>query len=211
MEIRNVRDALSVEDSDIADSHFSNTSLAKSRFDNVNLKHAIFTNANLADAAFTDIDFRGASISDANLAGMRINGILVEELIRAHASHSGAVLYAKNLTRIAAFYQAVAGLSVEHAKAGYVALVSPSFQLVVLKMPEHIAASVVIENPPERRTDTPIKLVFPIASIATARTIAPQHGGELFAPDREWEFQEAIVCDGVDPEGNVVQFRQLQR
>jgi len=26
--------------------------------------------------------------------------------------------------------------------------------------------------------------------------------------DREWSFNGVTVCDGVDPEGNVIQFRE---
>ncbi len=38
--------------------------------------------------------------------------------------------------------------------------------------------------------------------------MAHLHGGEVFPPEREWNFQGYRVCDGMDPEGNVVQFRQ---
>jgi predicted enzyme related to lactoylglutathione lyase len=123
--------------------------------------------------------------------------------------HAGAVLYAKNLALVQAFYQFVIGLDVEHAEKDYVVLASPTFQLVVLTIPEHIASSIEVESPPRRRTETPIKLVFEVASISTARAVARLHGGELFPPEREWNFHGYRVCDGQDPEGNVVQFRQL--
>lgn len=210
MEIHNIHDALSVKDSDIADSHFSNAGMAKSHFDDIDLQHATFTNANFADAVFTDVDFRNVAIGDANLAGMRINGILIDELIRAHAARSGAVLFAKDLARVQAFYRAVLDLAVEHADDDHVVLGSSTFELVVHKLPDRIAASIIIENPPLRRTDTPIKLVLPVASIATARASALQHGGQVFPSEREWEFRGAVVCDGVDPEGNAVQFRQYR-
>ena len=122
--------------------------------------------------------------------------------------HAGAVLYAKNLALVKAFYQAVLNLNVEHAENDHVVLASPAFQLVVLKVPERIASSIEIESPPRRRTETPIKLVFEIPSISAARAIAHLHGGELFPPEREWNFQGYRVCDGQDPEGNIVQFRQ---
>jgi predicted enzyme related to lactoylglutathione lyase len=122
--------------------------------------------------------------------------------------HAGAVLYAKNLALVKEFYQAVLGLNVEHEENDHVVLASPAFQLVVLKVPRHIASSIEIESPPRRRTEAPIKLVFEIPNIAAARSTAPLHGGELFPPVREWNFQGYRVCDGQDPEGNVVQFRQ---
>ncbi len=122
--------------------------------------------------------------------------------------HAGAVLYAKNLALVKAFYEAVLSLNVERAENDYLVLASPAFQLVILKVPEHIASTIEIESPPRRRIETPIKLVFEIASISAARAIARLHGGELFPSEREWSFQGYRVCDGQDPEGNVVQFRQ---
>ena len=124
---------------------------------------------------------------------------------------AGAVLYAKNLAPVQAFYQAVASLAIEHAEDGHVVLGSPSFQLVVLRIPDDIASSIEIESPPKRRTETPVKLAFLIPSITEARAAAALHGGELNPPEREWEFQGCRVCDGQDPEGNVVQFRQNAR
>jgi predicted enzyme related to lactoylglutathione lyase len=122
--------------------------------------------------------------------------------------HVGAVLYAKNLALVQAFYKAVLSLEVESAEKDHVVLASPRFQLVVLAVPERIAASIEIESPPRRRTDTPIKLAFEVTSIATAREVARIYGGELLPPERDWNFQGYRVCDGHDPEGNVVQFRQ---
>ena len=122
--------------------------------------------------------------------------------------HAGAVLYAKNLAQVKAFYEAVLNLNLEHAENDHVVFASEAFQLVILKVPERIASSIEIESPPRRRTETPVKLVFEVASIAATRAIAHDHGGELLPPEREWNFQGYRVCDGQDPEGNVVQFRQ---
>ena len=126
----------------------------------------------------------------------------------ATSFHTGAVLYAKNLMLVKAFYERVLSLNVEHVEDDHVVLESPTFQLVILKVPEHIASSIEIETPPKRRTETPIKLAFEVPSISAARAIAHLHGGELFPPEREWTFQGYRVCDGLDPEGNIVQFRQ---
>jgi hypothetical protein len=37
--------------------------------------------------------------------------------------------------------------------------------------------------------------------------LAAARGGRVLPVDREWEFAAHRVCDGVDPEGNVVQLR----
>ena len=128
----------------------------------------------------------------------------------ASAFQVGAVVYAKNLALVHAFYRSVLGLEVAQADDDYVVLASPTFQLVVLRMPEPIAASVEIADPPRLRTQTPIKLFFAVASITATRALAPRHGGALLPPEREWDFQGWRVCDGNDPEGNIVQFREYR-
>lgn len=62
---------------------------------------------------------------------------------------------------------------------------------------------------------------------ADRRTISPQQAAHLSVPrcdqhvcgrtlkkaarDKEWSFNGVAVCDGADPEGNVVQFREIGR
>jgi len=121
---------------------------------------------------------------------------------------AGAVVYAKNLSCLSAFYSRVAGFSISHSEADHVVLESSTLQLVVVAIPEHIASLIEIQSPPVRRESTPLKLVLPVASLSAARVLAAQHGGQLDAEGREWEFQGSRVCDGQDPEGNVFQLRQ---
>lgn len=122
--------------------------------------------------------------------------------------HPGAVLYAKDLDRVCAFYAAVTDLSVVAVEPDHVVLEGGGFQLVVVAIPARIAAQIEIATPPLRREDTPIKLVFVVHSIAAARSVAPVHGGELNPPDAEWDLHGGRVCDGHDPEGNVIQLRE---
>ena len=126
----------------------------------------------------------------------------------AHPSKPGAVLYAKDVAPVCRFYSEVAGLELIHAEDDHVVLESQAFQLVILAVPPDIAATFDVATPPVRRTDTPIKLVFPVASIGAARAAAMLLGGELNPAERVWEYQGCKVCDGHDPEGNVVQFRE---
>lgn len=122
--------------------------------------------------------------------------------------HAGAVIYAKEPQLVAAFYEHVAMMHVCHADSHHIELETNAFQLVVLQIPEHIADTIVITSPPVRRENSAIKLVLFVQSIAQARASAVQFGGALNDPDREWEYQGAMVCDGYDPEGNVFQLRQ---
>ena len=121
---------------------------------------------------------------------------------------AGAVVYAKNVPEVSAFYAEVAALRTTHTEQGYVVLEASGFQLVVVAIPAQLAASIHVTVPPERREDTAVKLVLPVPSIATARLAAQSLGGQLNPTEREWEFQGSRVCDGHDPEGNVVQFRE---
>jgi|SRR5580658_5996932 hypothetical protein len=83
------------------------------------------------------------------------------------------------------------------------------FQLVVVQIPKEIAERIEIEEPPARRSTTPIKLVFFIENLEAARTAARSLGGALNPSGGEWLFEGDRVCDGSDPEGNVFQLRQI--
>lgn len=122
---------------------------------------------------------------------------------------AAAVVYAKNLKRIAEFYERVAHLSLKRTAEDHMVLVSEWFQLVVVQIPKHLAESIEIEEPPVRRTRNPIKLVFFVEDIAAAREVVHAESGALNAPDDEWIFEGNRVCDGHDPEGNVFQLRQI--
>lgn len=121
---------------------------------------------------------------------------------------AAAVLYAKDIAKVGHFYANVAGLRLAHEEQDHLVLESDAFQLVVVAIPGKRAASIHIAEPPQRRENTAIKLVFPVASLAAARAAAASHGGQLNSTSREWVFQDTRVCDGHDPEGNVVQFRE---
>jgi len=124
------------------------------------------------------------------------------------SSSAAAVLYAKDMSKIGNFYARVADLQVTHEEQSHIVLESDSFQLVVVAVPRKHAASIHITEPPQRRENTAVKLVFPVASIPAARQAAQLHGGQLDHPSSEWMFQGSRVCDRQDPEGNVLQFRE---
>lgn len=121
---------------------------------------------------------------------------------------AGAVLYSKDISRIGAFYAAVAGLAETRRDRDFIVLEFRGFQLVVVAVPERIASTIAIADPPRRREETPIKLIFVVASIDAARRIVADRGGAMNPPDREWQFGVWRVCDGHDPEGNVFQLRE---
>lgn len=121
---------------------------------------------------------------------------------------TGALVFAKDLQRLAQFYGAVADLPVTAGDDRFCVLGDGPGRLVIHQIPPEFADQIEITSPPQKREDTPIKLVLAVDDIATARARATDCGGTLLPPDREWMFGEARVCDGVDPEGNVFQVQQ---
>ena len=116
------------------------------------------------------------------------------------------MLYAKDMNRVAAFYVAVLGVQPVDRDEKHVVLESGGFQLVILRVPREIASTIVIAVPPVRRSEAAIKLVFFVPSISRLRGVAEAHGGVMEPAEQEWSFNGITVCDGLDPEGNVIQF-----
>jgi len=127
----------------------------------------------------------------------------------AQAFSAGAIVYAKDIRALARFYAAVADLEVMHEVDDHIVLESETVELVIVAIPAATAARIVITTPPQRRENTAFKLVFAVPSLERARATAEANGGELNPPGREWKFQGLRVCDGCDPEGNVIQLREL--
>ncbi len=82
---------------------------------------------------------------------------------------------------------------------------------MIVQVAASIASMIHLADPPVRRTQTPVKLVFDVESISAARGAALNLGGGIDLTASEWIFQGHRVCDGHDPEGNVVQFQQRYR
>jgi predicted enzyme related to lactoylglutathione lyase len=125
-----------------------------------------------------------------------------------HRGLIGTVLYAKDLDRLAAFYSSVVGIELQQTEAGFAVLGCKPSQFVIVRIPRRIADTISIATPPEAREDTPLKPVFGVEDIASARARAAELGGAIYSVEREWEFEGLKVCDGHDPEGNVFQLRQ---
>jgi len=121
-------------------------------------------------------------------------------------ARAGVFVYAKDLPRLTAFYAAVLGMRQVHADDDIAVLASPDLQLLVHRIPAHIAADIHIETPPVRRENTAIKFFATVASLTDAGTTAASLGGALF--DERWQGPGFIVCNAMDPEGNVFQVRE---
>jgi catechol 2,3-dioxygenase-like lactoylglutathione lyase family enzyme len=123
---------------------------------------------------------------------------------------TGLVIYAKDLRRMTAFYQRTLGLQVVEDDATYAVLQNAQLQLVVQAIPAHIAEQIHIDTPPQAREDTPLKASHLVPSLAAVREAAAATGGVIKPASAEWRFRGQVIVDGLDPEGNVVQFRQAE-
>jgi len=125
---------------------------------------------------------------------------------RLQHAESGLFVYAKDLSRMAAFYQAVLGLEPVQPSHELVVLRAPGIELLLHAIPAHIAAEIDISVPPIPREDAALKFFFTVPSLAAAAGIAARHGGEVLAA--HWRGPGFRVRNAVDPEGNIFQLRE---
>jgi predicted enzyme related to lactoylglutathione lyase len=119
------------------------------------------------------------------------------------SSNVSAVLFAKDLKRVAAFYSQALGMTCSVSDEHHWALQGYGFHLIVHQIPKHIADKVAVRQPPERRVWGAIRLNFPVRSIADSRRTARSLGGEVDDAPPEWADRSANFFLGYDPEGNV--------
>lgn len=118
------------------------------------------------------------------------------------------VVYARDLDRVAAFYERVLGLGRVEQAATFVLLGGAGLDLSVVRIPEHLVADGPVGAPSRPREDTPIKASFRVAGIEARRALVERSGGALQAAEAAWTWRGQRHLDGVDPEGNVFQLRQ---
>ena len=88
--------SIKTEDANLSGAEFTNTNLSAALFSDVNLSGAQFVDVNLAGARFEDMPLTGAilcnvnsshvTIEDACYEGMRLDGILVIDLLHIYRS-----------------------------------------------------------------------------------------------------------------------------
>lgn len=125
-------------------------------------------------------------------------------------AQQGLVVFAKNKSRVSAFYQQTLSLEVHESDTSHDLLRGHGHEVVVHSIPRRIAAGIRIARPPEPRDGTPFKPSFVVASLAEVRRAAEATGGFLNPEAGAWHFRGHVVLDGWDPEGNIVQFKQAE-
>jgi len=125
------------------------------------------------------------------------------------SSSVSAVLFVKDLRTVASFYATALEMTVIASDEYHWRLECHGFELVVHQIPQPMAANIVLERPPKRRTWGAIRLDYPVADIEKSRNAARALGGDIDVAPPEWADRNANFFFGYDPEGN--QFGVSQR
>lgn len=118
-------------------------------------------------------------------------------------SRPGALIFTGGKERLARFYHAMTDLPIRVSDDSVTVLASDHFELVIHALPGeppgHASAA---------REDVFMKPFFPVASLSEARKKAESLGGNLRPADEEWQGRGFRASEAVDPDGNVIQFRE---
>ena len=117
------------------------------------------------------------------------------------------VVYAKDIAKVAAFYQRTLGLSVIEAEPKFVVVGDAHLEIAVVRMPGARARDTQILVPPQVREGTALKFSFLVDDFERVHREAVAAGGGTKRVTAAWSWRGQIHLDGYDPEGNIVQFR----
>ena len=128
---------------------------------------------------------------------------------KTQSPYQALCVFAKNVEKVSLFYQQALGLKVEVSDKTHDLLVGQNCEVVVHAISKAYAQSIEIESPPKRRDDVALKPTFVVDDLEVVRAAAKANGGYLKPTKQAWLIRGFIVLDGCDPEGNVIQFKQL--
>ena len=126
-----------------------------------------------------------------------------------HSPYQALCVFAKKIEKVSLFYQQALGLKVEVSDKSHDLLVGQNYEVVVHAISKAYAQSIEIESPPKRRDDVALKPTFVVDDLEVVRAAAKTNGGFLKPIKQAWRIRGYIVLDGTDPEGNVIQFKQV--
>ena len=128
---------------------------------------------------------------------------------KIHSPYQALCVFAKQVDKVSLFYQQALGLKVEVSDKMHDLLVGQNYEVVVHAISKAYAQSIEIESPPKRRDDVALKPAFVVDDLEVVRAAAKANGGFLKPIKQAWRIRGFIVLDGWDPEGNVIQFKQV--
>jgi predicted enzyme related to lactoylglutathione lyase len=118
-------------------------------------------------------------------------------------SRVSALIFAKRLSIVSEFYQAVFGARASAGDAHHAVLAFGGFDLKIHQIPQHLAVAVAVTSPPERREQTAIRLDYPVTDLERSRREAARLGGVIDEVPPPWAGTDTTFFLGHDPEGNV--------
>jgi predicted enzyme related to lactoylglutathione lyase len=114
-----------------------------------------------------------------------------------------AVLFARDLSKVAGFYREVFGVRASRSDTDHAVLDFGGFDLVIHQIPSHLVASAAVDSPPQRRERSAVRLDFPVSDIAHSRREANRFGGAIDDLPPPWAGGDTSFYLGYDAEGNV--------
>jgi predicted enzyme related to lactoylglutathione lyase len=118
------------------------------------------------------------------------------------AKNVRAVLFVKDLRKVAPFYIGALGMTSAAGDESHAILECDGFALIVHQIPQAIADTIVVTQPPVRRVWGAIRLDFPVSSVGDSRRLARSLGGDIDEAPPAWAEPDAGLFFGYDPEGN---------
>jgi predicted enzyme related to lactoylglutathione lyase len=118
------------------------------------------------------------------------------------------VIFARDVPRLAAFYEGVLSLNPTEDSWGGIRLLDVNEEILIHPIPKAIAKTIDIQTPPRARENTAIKPVFNVASLSACLEEVQRRGGVV--TDQTFSLDGLTRHDVLDPEGNVVQLRSRE-
>jgi predicted enzyme related to lactoylglutathione lyase len=117
------------------------------------------------------------------------------------------VIFSPDVGRLASFYERVLDAQPTTESSGDIRLRSEFHEVLVHSMPKKSADQVDRSVPALPRENAAMKPIFEIRSLPDALRLVETHGGVV--TDRTFRLEGITRHDVVDPDGNVIQLRDL--
>jgi predicted enzyme related to lactoylglutathione lyase len=118
---------------------------------------------------------------------------------------SSLVFFSADVSRLAAFYEAVLSAKPNHEPSGDIRLIGDQEEVLVHAVPARIAKTIEMRTPPEPRAGSAIKPVFDVESLEAALERVNEKGGVVTG--RTFSIDGLTRHDVIDPDVNVIQLR----
>jgi predicted enzyme related to lactoylglutathione lyase len=115
------------------------------------------------------------------------------------------IIFAKDMLKMESFYGNVIGLprvQTPDDSPDFISFEAGAVHLALHRIPDELARTLEIADPPVAREGTPIKIAFHAGNVHRSRAELNSRGANL---GRIRDFGALYLCDGTDPEGNIFQ------